>query len=84
MLEQLRNAVEQIETAANPVDVARDLVVESNGYWFADTPTEGRGLIEFQLLGVHSVGLSAAGAIQSWLTRARNLLDKTEAVDTAA
>lgn len=84
MLEQLRNAVEQIETAANPVDVARDLVVESNGYWFADIPTEGRGLIEFQLLGVHSVGLSAAGAIQSWLTRARNLLEKTEAVDTAA
>ena len=59
----------EVAAAGNPVEVIRDLVLRTGGFW--QDKVEGSGLFEIQLAGITGLGPSAEAAVEDWLIQAR-------------
>lgn len=67
----LSDIVGQLDSATDPVNVLRRLVLEDGGYWPTALEPDGRHLIEIQFRGVTGFGFSEAAATRNWLDNAR-------------
>lgn len=67
----LSDIIGQLESASDPVDVLRRLVLEDGGDWPAALQPDGHHLIEIQFRGVTGFGFSEAAATRNWLENAR-------------
>ena len=59
----------KLSASSNPVEVIRDLVLRTCGFW-QDTE-EASGLFEIQLAGITGLGSSAQAAVEDWVIQAR-------------
>jgi hypothetical protein len=59
----------KLAASSNPVEVIRDLVLRTGGFW-QDT-VEASGLFEIQLAGITGLGSSAQAAVEDWIIQAR-------------
>ena len=59
----------KLSASSNPVEVIRDLVLRTGGFW-QDTE-EASGLFEIQLEGIMGLGSSAQAAVEDWVIQAR-------------
>jgi hypothetical protein len=59
----------KLSASSNPVEVIRDLVLRTGGFW-QDTE-EASGLFEIQLAGITGLGSSAQAAVEDWVIQAR-------------
>lgn len=65
---EITRILAEIRRAADPVQVARDLVLADGGAWLA--PENHRGLFEIQLAGLVGIGPSARAAVEDWIAQA--------------
>jgi hypothetical protein len=63
-----------LESAQDPVETIRSLVLEHGGLWC--DPEHATGVFEIQLAGLVGIGPSAASAVDDWKLQARARLDK--------
>lgn len=68
---ELNDIIGQLESATDPENVLRRLVLEAGGYWPAALQPDGHHLIEIQFRGVTGFGFSEAAATRNWLENAR-------------
>jgi hypothetical protein len=59
----------KLAASSNPVEVIRDLVLRTGGFWH-DT-VEASGLFEIHLAGITGLGSSAQAAVEDWVIQAR-------------
>jgi hypothetical protein len=59
----------EVTSASNPVEMIRDLVLQTGGFW--QEAGEKTGLFEIQLAGIIGLGPSAEAAVDDWLMQAR-------------
>lgn len=65
------DTIGQLESATEPENVLRRLVLEAGGDWPAALQPDGHHLIEIQFRGVTGFGFSEAAAARNWLDNAR-------------
>lgn len=68
---ELNDIIGQLETATDPADVLRRMVLEDGGNWPAALEPDERHLVEIQFRGVTGFGFSEAAATRNWLENAR-------------
>ena len=55
-LDLLKTAIQEIETAADPIAKGKELIVANDGFWAEADPLDQKALFEFQLLEVTAIG----------------------------
>ena len=70
-LDLLKTAIQEIETAADPIAKGKELIVANDGFWAEADPLDQKALFEFQLLDVTAIGLGASDALSIWLRQAK-------------
>ena len=70
-LDLLKTAIQEIETAADPIAKGKELIVANNGFWAEADPLYQKALFEFQLLEVTAIGWGASDALSIWLRQAK-------------
>ena len=70
-LDLLKTAIQEIETAADPIAKGKELIVANNGFWAEADPLDQKALFEFQLLEVTAIGWGASDALSIWLRLAK-------------
>ena len=70
-LDLLKTAIQEIETAADPIAKGKELIVANNGIWAEADPLDQKALFEFQLLEVTAIGWGASDALSIWLRQAK-------------
>ena len=67
-LDLLKTAIQEIETAADPIAKGKELIAANNGFWAEADPLDQKALFEFQLLEVTAIGWGASDALSIWLS----------------
>ena len=70
-LDLLKTAIQEIETAADPIAKGKELIVANDGFWAEADPLDQKALFEFQLLEVTAIGWGASDALSIWLRQAK-------------
>ena len=70
-LDLLKTAIQEIETAADPIAKGKELIVANDGFWAEADPLDQKALFEFQLLEVTAIGRGASDALSIWLRQAK-------------
>ena len=70
-LDLLKTAIQEIETAADPIAKGKELIVANNGFWAEADPLDQKALFEFQLLEVTAIGWGASDALSIWLRQTK-------------
>jgi hypothetical protein len=68
----LSDIIRHLETATDPENVLRRLVLEDGGHWPAELQPDGRHLVEIQYCGVTGFGFDTCAAARDWLDNARS------------
>ena len=68
---ELNDIIGQLDSATDPEEVLRLLILEDGGDWPAALEPDGRHLVEIQFRGVTGFGFSEAEATRNWLENAR-------------
>jgi hypothetical protein len=70
-LDLLKTAIQEIETAADPIAKGKELIVANNGFWAEADPLDQKALFQFQLFEVTAIGWGASDALSIWLRQAK-------------
>ena len=70
-LDLLKTAIQEIETAADPIAKGKELIAANNGFWAEADPLDQKALFEFQLLEVTAIGWGASDTLSIWLRQAK-------------
>ena len=70
-LDLLKTAIQEIETAADPIAKGKELIVANDGFWAEADPLDQKAFFEFQLLEVTAIGWGASDALSIWLRQAK-------------
>ena len=70
-LDLLKTAIQEIETAADPIAKGKELIVANDGFWAEADPLDQKALFEFQLLEVTAIGWGASDALSICLRQAK-------------
>lgn len=68
---ELDDIIGQLDSATDPEDVLRRLVLEHGGDWPVTLEPDGHHLVEIQFRGVTGFGFGEAAATRNWLDNAR-------------
>ena len=77
-IDETRLVLNRIAHAKDPVGLARELVLASDGTWIDAATVDMAFLFEVNLYGVRGFGLGAAAAIDNWITNAEGMVASDE------
>ena len=74
--QDLSDILSTLNSAADPVHAAKQIVVDLGGDW---TDAEGHlGLFEVQIAGLSGIGPSPNSAIDDWMSQARDVMSEPQ------